>query len=529
MATLSVHRHLLGMRTTPQTRTVAPEALAEALAAELANRLRDVDPGGSGVWCIRRLDIRLAVAATLGPREAATLLARVLMRELDRAAAARGGADPDVLWFPDRGGYLARWLVNVSRGTAEDRWEYRQLVPSSGSLAMRIRAETEPEPMLLALRGLPQPDLDAVLETMSPADASAVALAVAVAPSAAGEDAVAVARTVRALVESGRLTSDQRRATLAALLAGADAPSPAAAAHARDLVQLAFALRAWSWRDRDQLVHALTAGNWSEVARFGSAEIAAAWASWSQTERVAAVTELTATAPSDSRSRAGRDDADEQDGVEHAHSKLGAIFLLLPLLAALPFGQATEGWPPLAESPAVAGLELLAVLGVLGEGRARTALADPWLQLALGLPALDAETIADWVEQVGERRLNAIPSAFAPVLARREDAVPIDLADESLLLNGLLGGVAAEAVRVASSALLREFAYRLAGMATASAEYLRRNVLVLDAELTREPERIAVELGRPPLDVLLSMAGLNRGSFTLPATGDVAWVLTSAR
>jgi hypothetical protein len=111
--------------------------------------------------------------------------------------------------------------------------------------------------------------------------------------------------------------------------------------------------------------------------------------------------------------------------------------------------------------------------------------------------------------------------------------VPIDLADESLLLSGLLsgllGGVAAEAVRVASSALLREFVYRLAGMATASAEYLRRNVFVLDAELTREPERIAVELGHPPLDVLLSMAGLNRGSFTLPATGDVAWVLTSAR
>jgi len=63
-------------------------------------------------------------------------------------------------------------------------------------------------------------------------------------------------------------------------------------------------------------------------------------------------------------------------------------------------------------------------------------------------------------------------------------------------------------------------------MATASAAHLRRNVLDLDADVRPETDRIVVALGRPPLNLLLSLTGMNRRSFLLPATGARPWLLT---
>jgi hypothetical protein len=542
MASLLVHRHLLRIRAAPQTRTVPPEALAGDLATVLAETLRAGDPGRSGLWCIRRLDVRLAVSAAAGRREVARSLAHALLKELDRVTA-EGATDPDVLWFRDRAAFLARWVADLARGRTEGRWEYRRLeVPGAGaggSAAVAARATEEPEALLLALRRLPPNDLDALLGTLTPGDAATTVHALAVAPAGAWEDAVAAARVTRDLLESGRLPTDQRRATLAVVVSGNGAPGAVSGAHARDLVVVAFALRACGLRQRDQLIRALLTGDWVGVARLGSEETAAALASWPEAERVAAVDALTDLKPAAPRDEATEADpaAGAQGEPQRAHTELGAIFLLLPLLADLPFATATEDWPSLAGAPADAGLALLAIMGVFGEDRAPAVLVDPWLRLALGLPEpgggdLDAEAVAGWIADVGPLRLDSIREAFAAVLVGREEAAAADLADPSLLVAGLLDPAAAAGVRVASCALLRELASRLPGMTNAGAQHLRTDVLALDAHLTIEatvPRRIVVELGHAPLGILLSISGLDRGTFTLGATGDLEWVLTSAR
>ncbi|MBN1439690.1 MAG: hypothetical protein JW929_09795 [Anaerolineales bacterium] len=76
-------------------------------------------------------------------------------------------------------------------------------------------------------------------------------------------------------------------------------------------------------------------------------------------------------------------------------------------------------------------------------------------------------------------------------------------------------GVAARIFAPAAQNALRAFAQRLPGFARSGLPYLHRNFLDLTASLEEFPERRVVRLGRPPLDLVLSMAGLNRASHRL--------------
>jgi hypothetical protein len=73
-----------------------------------------------------------------------------------------------------------------------------------------------------------------------------------------------------------------------------------------------------------------------------------------------------------------------------------------------------------------------------------------------------------------------------------------------------------EALDVASLNLLRELGYRLPGCANASADYLRANLLSCAARVECDGDALRVDLGRPPLDVLLVLSGWKRAECTLP-------------
>jgi hypothetical protein len=64
-------------------------------------------------------------------------------------------------------------------------------------------------------------------------------------------------------------------------------------------------------------------------------------------------------------------------------------------------------------------------------------------------------------------------------------------------------------------------------MADASPPYFWTNVLDFPARVQLDDDRAIAELGNPPLHVLLSMTGLNRGSFRLAGCGDRVWTLTT--
>jgi hypothetical protein len=68
---------------------------------------------------------------------------------------------------------------------------------------------------------------------------------------------------------------------------------------------------------------------------------------------------------------------------------------------------------------------------------------------------------------------------------------------------------------VAAQGLLRSFAWKLPGFGRAHLSYLFGNFLDFPASLEDQPARRVVSLGRPPLDLVLNMTGLNRGAYRL--------------
>jgi len=313
------------------------------------------------------------------------------------------------------------------------------------------------------------------------------------------------------LQAQARLPRDPRRATLAIVVhSGEPAPSPADAATARDLAVLARALRECDPALRPRLAAAVRAADARDLAALGHEQFAVVLARWSGPDRDAA---LAALVP------------DTEPGADPEHTRLGGLFLLLPLLAELPLAQACAGWPAVDDvvpEQLVAALTLGAALGV-----GTAVLADPWARLALALPPAVETAVVAWSRAVTTEHADGFTAALAPLVQHRELATAGDLAEPSLLLDPPLAVDAAEAVRVAAGLLLRELSHRLPGMALAGVDHLRRNALALDARVDADETAIRVELGSAPLQVLLSLTGMNRRRFTLPATGDRPWVLTS--
>ena len=86
-------------------------ALTEALAAQLALAAPQVP--AEGVWRIRRLDVRTAIAPAWSEREIARAVAVAVVHALTRTIAI--GADGEhAVWFPDRASFLARYLVDCA-------------------------------------------------------------------------------------------------------------------------------------------------------------------------------------------------------------------------------------------------------------------------------------------------------------------------------------------------------------------------------------------------------------------------------
>ncbi|MDT4939762.1 MAG: hypothetical protein QOG80_3433, partial [Pseudonocardiales bacterium] len=493
---------------TGRSNAASPDAVASGLADALRVAL-PVDRGG--VWLIRRLGVHAAVASGTGARAIAESLAAELVRELERTLAA-GPTDADVRWFPDRAAFLEQWLVDLHSGQARGRWEYRGLGDDSAAAAIRLRAQAEPEQLLEALRRLPAADLDEIIARLAPTDATALAHALASGPDSA---AVAeLAATAASLSDTGRLPREPRRATLLVLVAHGGALGPADAALARDLTLALSELRSCPAGERGALLAALGDGDWAAMARLGASTSAAALAGWPAAARAAAVHEM-------HRARATPD----APPAERGYTRFGGQFLLLPLLAELPLVASTAGWPAFDGTSPHVGLGALAVVGVLGS---ELVLADPFFRLGAGLPECALADLARWTGDVGVARLEQLGSALDELLQRRADGVRADLADPELLIPGL-PPEAASAVRTVSAALLREFACRLPGMATASIAHLRRNVLALDAHVTIDEQRVVAELGHPPLNLLLSLTGMNRRTYTLPATGTRLWTITTQR
>ena len=132
------------------------------------------------------------------------------------------------------------------------------------------------------------------------------------------------------------------------------------------------------------------------------------------------------------------------------------------------------------------------------------------LRAALGVSAdLD---LAEWLDEVPEAQLGT----FEATVALPDGAEEVALAVVASPASRLVGRVA--------RAVVGELGRRLPGMASASPAYLWSNVLDVDAWVRFEEHEVTAELGHAPLSVLLSMTGLDRGTFVV---GEVRWTLTT--
>ena len=142
------------------------DVLAIALQAWVAN-------SDSSFWLIRHLNLELAVNMDSEPEHLARIWATQITRSL--ALTIQGGSDGEnVLWFPNRAAYLARFLIDVADGRAWSKWCYEsfaglKLLPVSAVVRTAVREQSAIGEE--ALRQLPETELKNVFRILTAADA----------------------------------------------------------------------------------------------------------------------------------------------------------------------------------------------------------------------------------------------------------------------------------------------------------------------------------------------------------------------
>jgi hypothetical protein len=503
-AQLSIRRHHVRIRATGR-----PPA-ASAVVAEVARRLEETPaPHGTGYWVIRSLEVTAVVGAEWSASRVATAVARGVLSGLTERV--RNGPDPDgALWFPDRAAFLGAFLVDLAAGRARGRWEYGQFEQAGVDAGDAIAglADDEPVVTLTALLRLSDRELEQVVAAIGPARVDEVAARLArPAPRA---DPGTIAGIVADRLLRGRMLGDARDGLLVALIAardghGADVAGVAAvAATAVAVAQAAERARS----RRDALLAAIAAGEWRVVRTIVGAsqfDPLLALVSWTPEDRRELVAALAPGSPS----------ADP----DTAHTPFGGFFLLLPLLDELwDWQAATRGWPVVRGVAAATALRLQTVASALSSEARRRISHDGLLRRALGIDLLIGdEAFADALSHVTPAQRAAFTRVAGVALPPRADAAiaPADASAGDRL-----------AARC-GTALLRALGGRLPGMAGASVDHLRRDVLDIEAHVRFESERAVVELSPPPLGVVVSLSGLDRGSFRMPESEDLTWMLST--
>ena len=108
----------------------------------------------------------------------------------------------------------------------------------------------------------------------------------------------------------------------------------------------------------------------------------------------------------------------------------GGIFLLLPLVDALPLEEATQDWPDAEDTPAAALVRFLVLIKCCGQPRAARTFSDPVILDLLSLPpSLSIQLVADWQENISTVHLQHFLETLAKWHVEREA-----VRDEMLIL-----------------------------------------------------------------------------------------------
>jgi hypothetical protein len=413
---------------------------------------------------IDELDVECDVSGAWEPDVIARALAAQVHRRLESAAAG-------ALVFRDRPEYVAAFLTAVADGRA-DRWWFEAstgLATLSPSNALRTIVIDEGDHGVAALARLTTHEARRVIGVLNHADAtrvldwmSARAATVAVRPEVLWRHSAALPDA-----------SEHATPWLAALVEAERAAPGCAGMATRALLETLRALRRAARAGVPASVH-------DDDARAKLAGWCAACgrdATWIETISVdgaeAIAADLQALASDGAKAPSATRCLPDDTGWRESYTQRGGVFLLRVVLARLGWLDAWNARTGVDPD----GLDTLAWLLAI-----KAACEPPDVAKALDDPALRVLLPRDADPHRPKARCASLRTGSRATLARQ---------------------------------LLREFGSRLPGCAQATPRYLRANVLAFDARVFADDAVIRVEVGRAPLDVLLTLAGWKRAACTL--------------
>lgn len=502
--------------------------LMSSISRSLDRRLPAQDPS---LWFVRKLALDFPVSAEAPGHIVADVWAEEIAAGLVETLVR--GRGEDVIRFPDRAAYRARFFLDLADGSAWSKWYYAPfdgLRALSLTAALRTAMLDSMETTLEALDLLGDQAFQLV-RALCPGDAARVLTGLTAGPSAGGLEECVLAAI--GAVETAPYADEDHRALNLYLSArrntsgrGGHLLGDAVRAVARLLRCLEERPAAHNLNDSDDLATLYRA--------FGPehAPVLAPLLSCP-----GAVLNLL-----HSGKRAG--------GAERRYTHFGGVFLLLPLIDEL----------PLPDWPDADIVRFLILVKCLGRDRALGCFRDALLRDLLRIkPELDADQLAQWSQGVRREHLDRWLAALldwhmrkgtaagppfhsrqaqrrgAPVIlsvdrareiwtgypaagsvdAEFSGAVTKDLDYLSLPRNlGVRRGVDL-ALSVAAQGVLRNFAWKLPGFALSSLPHLFANFLDCCAAVEEASDLCVIRLGRAPLHLILGMAGLNRRSYQL--------------
>jgi hypothetical protein len=599
-----IHNHYLVAaqhQAAEEVRNLCEDAIATTLSEALRNTLERLLPvEDPGLWFIRRLDVDFAVNT-----EIMSNMADTWAKEIVGAwqAAVQTNDEENTVYFPERAAFVANFLLDLSEGSAWNKWYYSGfdgLRMLSVSAAIRTTICDSSDTGLRALLLLSEAKLARVVGALPAVDARSVLAAVAACGQENEETICFQAITDVWPATLGTQEQEEDRRALLLFLA-ASRKQPMLAGETLRASVVAFA-------HLEKCLHeGASAQNQALMAALREGSLAALYGAGLESTAVLAPLlrcSVECLGPLFQRAMC-EPFVNVETRRETRFTAFGGAFLLLPLLDEFPLENATRGWPELGNIRPAALARLVILAKCFGTSHAQGCFCDPVVRDLMQIsPEISFEMVTDWMESLsadelmtflreisswhtqtgaiegetflltgvdqggkpvallldsaralwllamqlqsasenfvhqlsdlpGPKRLVCCPSLwhaaklafpeaqFEPLTEHDGAEMPSlkhlvqDLAYLSLREQPSGACAADLALSVAAQCVMRLFACKLPGFAHSSMDYLYSNFLDCFAALEETEDRRIVSLGRPPLHLVLGMAGLNRCSYRL--------------
>jgi len=524
--------------------------LAEILALTAGRLLARED----GLWFVRELPVSLELDAGLPGDIVASTVARAVVGSLAREI--RGGDATNVIHFADRAAYLSNFVSDCAQGAAWQRWYYRQMVglkALSTSNAITTALLKDVDDGLMALQRLPEVDLKRVIAALTPADAHRIVEAMGTESARRPNASIwnAAVSSWRSSQYAGAASEAHRSLLVVAGMrvvdSGATALRGACVLAARSLARL----------------HALAA----HPAGIDSAAAQALLPAIDANERTSLLKAIGPPAAPAGDAAIGHSSfggvfllLNALDDVTTGGEAIDAVLRLHVLARCLGKERCAavlrdRAWRRiLGVDAALDDVELSALLrhgGAkrrrrlerLGPRRPSGSPEVAWLSAIAREQRPEVWIVTDphgiWCAVVPLGRSGPSPRRLRPVLhdwpatrplrtspwlsrrcGNRLRGLPVESCDggpsEGALASDLdyLGAPTDRwdaVVALLAAQVLRRFAQSLAGFSASGFGYLYANCLDIDADIEWEDDRTVVHLARPALNLILNIAGVNRG------------------